>query len=279
VLVPVELNTMQTEAIKQAVRGGHALRTELRSRRKDGSTFWTGISLEPIRDAAGSVTHYVSIGADITTRLEEAQEKRSLQDRLFNEMQERERIAIELRFAQKLEAVGRLAAGIAHEINTPIQYIGDSVTFLQAGLSEFDTLLRAHRSACTSLLEGRPAAAVLSEINSAEAAADWPFLSLEMPKAVTRTLEGVARVATIVRAMKEFAHPDGGEQSPADLNHAIDRLSVAADGARGQALLWRTPHPRRADARQRRTGSRDEAARAHPAPRAGHADSDCAEVD
>jgi PAS domain S-box-containing protein len=227
-LAPADLNPRQVEEISRAIRAGDSIRVEVRARRKDGSMFWAGIALEPIRDAARQVTHYVSIGADITTRLAEAQEKRGLQGRLFSEMQERERIAIELRFAQKLEAVGRLAAGIAHEINTPIQYVGDSVTFLQSSVAEVESLLRAYRAAYAGLAEGRPTADVITDLAHLEASADPQFLSAEMPKACGRALDGVSRVARIVGAMKEFAHPDVSEQSTADLNHAIDTTLIVA---------------------------------------------------
>ena len=132
ILIATELCPEQSAALNETVLSGKSLRTEILSRRKDGSTFWAGISLEPVRDATGQVTHYVSIGADITARREDALERRRLQERLVSEMQMREQMAVELRFAQKLEAVGQLAAGIAHEINTPVQYVGDSIHFLQA---------------------------------------------------------------------------------------------------------------------------------------------------
>jgi two-component system NtrC family sensor kinase len=125
--------------VNEAMCAGATLRTQLRSRRKDGSTFWVGFSLAPVRNSVSSITHYVSIGADITARLEEAENRARLQRQLLDEMQERERIAIELRLSQKLESIGRLAAGIAHEINTPVQYVGDSVRFLQSAMADLES--------------------------------------------------------------------------------------------------------------------------------------------
>lgn len=226
-LVPADLNPVQLEALNAALRRGDSYRTELRARRKDESTFWCGVTLEPVRDAAGCVTHYVSIGADITAKLADAEEKRRLQDQLLSEMRERERMAIDLRFAQKLEAVGRLAAGIAHEINTPIQYIGDSVAFVQSGLAELQRLVAGYR-ACAAPGADDTAARRLEEIERLETETEWPFLSAEMPRAIERALEGVSRAANIVRAMREFAHPDGSEQSGADLNHALETTLTVA---------------------------------------------------
>lgn len=228
ILVPQDLNRVQIKSITQALRSGHDIRTELRGRRKDGSILWIGAFIAPVKDTAGQITHYVGVGADITARLEQDRIQRQLQDQLYSEMQERERMVMELRVAQKLESVGRLAAGIAHEINTPIQYIGDGVSFLQSAQTDHEGLLAAYRRALARLTAGEPLPAVLDSVAESEKTADVEFLSVEIPKAFERTLEGIERVAAIVRAMKEFAHPDSNEQSPANLNHAIETTLIVA---------------------------------------------------
>ena len=224
--IDVAGSSVQIEQMNDAMRRGEEARTELRGRRKDGSTFWVGVFIGPIRDARNAITHYLLVGADITRRLEEEQQKRKLQDRLYSEMQERERMGLELHLARKLESVGRLAAGVAHEINTPIQYVGDSVHFLQSAVSDLENLLSAYRGAFDSLAQGTSAAAVLEQVRQIESGSDLEFLSAEVPRAFERTLEGVGRVAGIVRAMKEFAHPDAREQAQADINHAIETTLI-----------------------------------------------------
>lgn len=227
-LNPPELNATALEELNQGMREKRTVRTRVLSRRKDGSTFWCGITLTPIRDCEGQVTHYLGMGSDITARLEEQERAKQLQARLASETQERERIAFELRLAQKLECVGRLAAGIAHEINTPIQYVGDSVLFLQSAQAEIDRLVGKCNAAFQRLTAGESSAGVLEELRKVRENTDLEFLSIEIPKAFERTLEGVQRVAGIVRAMKEFAHPGQVEQSPADLNHAIETTLTVA---------------------------------------------------
>ena len=235
-LVDVDSCAPQLRQIGDAMRNGRILRTEIRSRRKDQSTFWAGIFLGPVHDAAGRVTHYVSVGADITARLEEEQARRSLQEQLAREMEQRERMAAELRIAHKLEAVGQLAAGIAHEINTPVQYVGDSVYFLRSALDALNGVLGAYRAEVDALTSEKASAeqdedrrnGTLGRLREAERGADLEFLSAEVPKAFDRALAGVERVATIVRAMKEFAHPYSPEQSAADLNHAIETTLIVA---------------------------------------------------
>ena len=223
-----DLNHVQVERIIEAITGGRELSTELRARRRDGSIFWVGFFIAPVRDATGIITHCIGVGADITARIEQERAQRQLQDQLYSEMQDRERMSMELQVAQKLESVGRLAAGIAHEINTPIQYVGDGVAFLQSAYADLERQLEAYREAFKRLAAKESPAAVIEPVAKGQSAPDLEFLRIEVPKAFERTLQGVERVAAIVRAMKEFAHPDVHEHSPADLNHAIETTLVVA---------------------------------------------------
>ncbi len=227
-LIDVAECKQQFSEVNEAMRRGERARTQLRSRRRNGTSFWAGLAVSPVHDESGRVTHYVSVGSDITKKLEDERNRRDLQFRLYAEMKERERMSVELRIAQKLEAVGQLAAGIAHEINTPVQYVGDSVLFLKSAMADFETVLNAYRTTLESLPGGTALTAAKTHLSEVEAGADLEFLSTEVPKAFERTLDGVERVASIVRAMKEFAHPDTNEQSAADINHAIDTTLTVA---------------------------------------------------
>jgi PAS domain S-box-containing protein len=210
------------------LRSGGTLQYEDEVPRKDGSTFLLGISMTPIFNPSGALTHAAVIGADITNKREEARKKQELQDKLLAEMQERERMVLELQLAQKLESVGRLAAGIAHEINTPIQYVGDSVQFLRTAYDDLIRLLDEWRAAALLLPAGEIRDRLDAEFSRLTKQYDMDFVRTEMPRAFSRTFDGVERVATIVKAMKEFAHPDGEEQNLADLNHAIETTLLVA---------------------------------------------------
>jgi signal transduction histidine kinase len=168
------------------------------------------------------------MGADITAKRQEIRKKQELQDKLVEEMAERARVVTELQLAQKLESVGRLAAGIAHEINTPIQYVGDGVHFLRSAYQDFNQLLDGWRTAVDALPENPEHGALRLEVAELAAKFDLDFLRAEIPSAFERTSDGVERVTRIVKAMREFAHPDTNEQNPADLNRAIGTTLLVA---------------------------------------------------
>jgi two-component system, NtrC family, sensor kinase len=144
-------------------------------------------------------------------------------DRHDEDAAERARVEGELRLAQRLEAVGRLAAGIAHEISSPIQYVGDSLEFLRDALADLGPVLALARQAV--LTPGQSDQAALA---AAWEAADADFLVSELPRALDRSIDGVARVTEIVRAMRAFAHPVSDQRSPADLNDALTNTLVIA---------------------------------------------------
>ncbi len=145
-----------------------------------------------------------------------------------HDLAQRQQAEVELRQAQKLEAVGRLAAGIAHEINTPIQFVGDNTHFVQDAFDDLLALLRRYQELRDRAAAGTVDAALLDAVRQAEQAADLEYLEEEIPKALAQSLEGVGRVASIVRALKEFAHPDSKEKAPADLNQALQSTLTVA---------------------------------------------------
>jgi len=129
----------------------------------------------------------------------------------------------ELVQVRKLEAVGQLAAGIAHEINTPTQFIGDNLRFLKDSLSR---LLAALQASGQILNATKATVALMQQVDPSFDAEQISYLGEEIPKALDQSLEGVQRVATIVRAMKEFSHPGSKEKVPTDIHRAIENTIV-----------------------------------------------------
>ena len=130
--------------------------------------------------------------------------------------------------ARKLEAVGQLAAGIAHEINTPAQYVGDGVHFLKEAFAGYQRLVGQYRRAVEVLETAGGQQALVSEIREIEEEIDLTYLEANVPGSFESCQDGINRITTIVRAMKEFAHPDQSEMASADLNRALQTTLAVA---------------------------------------------------
>lgn len=123
--------------------------------------------------------------------------------------------------AHKLEAIGQLAAGIAHEINTPTQYVTDNVEFLARAFERLKDLVVAARSLVESSRAGTLTPEVIAGADAALESSRVDYILEETPKALAQSMEGLSRVAHIVSAMKDFSHPSGGEKTLVDLNESI----------------------------------------------------------
>ncbi|MEO8550021.1 MAG: ATP-binding protein [Kofleriaceae bacterium] len=147
------------------------------------------------------------------------------------EMKRRGAMELELRQAQKLESVGRLAAGIAHEINSPVQFVSHSCTFLDEASESLIELVRTRRRLVEAASRGEITMDMLvAKLRTVDEACDVDHLISSMPDASKLVLQGLDRVTAIVRAMKEFAYADHPSQTASDLNRAIQNtLTVTSN--------------------------------------------------
>ena len=161
----------------------------------------------PLRNRAGEVEGVVGIARDVTRQKD---------------------TAAKLRRTHRLEMIGQLAAGIAHEINTPTQYVTDNTRFVRDSFAGLLDLIRLQQrllqEACTREL----GPADKEEIQKARDQVDLDYLLEEIPGSLNESLEGLGRIASIVQSMKEFSHPDMEEMRFADINRAIQSTLVIA---------------------------------------------------
>jgi len=178
--------------LKKLREGGRIQQLETTRVTKEGKVIHVLLTLSPIRNRDGAILGIADITLDIT---------------------QLKQLETQLAQAQKLESIGHLAAGIAHEINTPIQYIGDNGEFLESAFRELMALAEAQQSAANAV----------SPANS-----ELEYLKDEIPKAIRQLREGVEQVARIVRAMREFSHPGPVIKMPVDINRAIENMALVS---------------------------------------------------
>jgi len=136
--------------------------------------------------------------------------------------QEQEILLARLLQSQKLESVGRLAAGIAHEINTPIQFISTNINFINESFLELSPVLTTLLKLLESVKKGAVTEAQVKALDAIVAHLDWDYLMEEIPRAIDQSKDGIQRVTSIIQAMKEFSHPGSKQKVNADLNRIIE---------------------------------------------------------
>ncbi|MEM9603566.1 MAG: ATP-binding protein [Pseudomonadota bacterium] len=189
--------------LRDAVREARPVRTEVLNYTKSGDAYWVEIALTPVLEPNGDVRRFIAVERDIT------------------EQKQRRELEAQLHAARKLEAVGQLAAGIAHEINTPCQYVGDNIVFFADALDELTPVMEAVAQLVEAPSGAAPDAAVWADVKRLASEADLAFLMAELPDSIGQAREGVSRISEIVRAMKDFSHP-GTEKQLIDLNRSVE---------------------------------------------------------
>lgn len=192
--------------IREKISGPDTFQIEYQGERADGSAIW--IRNVITKEVEGTELKVIrGVLMDITAQKEQEMNAKSIED--------------QLRQSQKLEAIGQLAAGIAHEINTPSQFVGDNINFLKSSFGDIFDLI----STIKNKQAANDASLCVDELLEEH---DFDYLKEEIPEAIDQSLEGISRVSKIVNAMKDFSHPGSSEKQKIDLNRSIESTVIVA---------------------------------------------------
>jgi two-component system, NtrC family, sensor kinase len=168
---------------------------------------WFDLHASPFKDAGGLIRGLTCVIRDITDRKDAERERIEMQGRLMT--------------ASKLESIGQLAAGIAHEINNPVQYVGNNIFFVRNALADLMACLKRIEAVFTRIEVEGVSDDTRKHIRDISHTLDLIFLRQEIPRALEEAQGGIHRIADIVRAMQTFAYPDSDMKVMADLNEGL----------------------------------------------------------
>ena len=170
--------------------------------RPDGEKRYLGLTVNPLDCDENNILGLTIIGADIT---------------------DRKKIESQLQQSHKMEAIGQLAAGIAHEINTPVQFVGDNTRFFQDSFDDLIQVIKKQQEALAAARSNSLTDELIEETEQLIEEIDLEYLEEEIPQAIEHSLKGVERIAKIVQAMKIFAHPGMVAKESVDINQEIEK--------------------------------------------------------
>ncbi|MCG7925305.1 MAG: ATP-binding protein [Candidatus Thiodiazotropha taylori] len=212
---------LQQELARMVVEGNRQLDLEKVYQTPDGEKTYH-IRIEQMLDVSHKFSGYTILFNDITERLQWSKQLEEINHRQTLLIEDLNQTRQQLVQSEKMAAVGQLSAGIAHEINTPTQYIGDNTRFLQEACSDLQSLSGGYKALLQAAKQGQVDQALIAKLEEQLAETEPDYLFEEIPGAINQSLEGVDKIAAIVSAMKVFAGPEAQEKVETDINLAID---------------------------------------------------------
>jgi len=174
---------------------------DVRFMRTDGKEGVLGLTINPLIRDGMIIEGFIILGKDLT-------EQRILEEQLLQ--------------SRKLEAIGQLAAGVAHEINTPMQYVSDNIQFMNKSFTGLLNILNTYERAFVKQKDNSNILQELGRIDELSRKIKLPFIIEELPRALEQSIEGLNRISSIVTSMKAFSHPGSGQKIPANINRSIE---------------------------------------------------------
>lgn len=184
----------------QTILAGKVWKGRFTNKRKDGTFYQEEATISPVKNDHGTVINFVAVKKDITKEIE---------------------LETQLQQAQKLESIGTLAAGMAHEINTPVQYVLSNTNFLKEVFSNFLEIQAGYQHLVQVVSASGNFSEQVDEMTRLAEKLDLDYLKDEAGKAFEDTIEGINRISAIIGLMKDFSQPESGGKRLEDLNKII----------------------------------------------------------
>ena len=230
------------ESINMVFHGSSADNHEYKALKSDGTNFpillYTALIIRNNKPIG-----IRGIGLDITERIETEAALRELNQKLEERVEERTR---ELEFShqqmalqEKLASIGQLSAGIAHEINNPINFVRINFATLREDITDLRKLLQEYRNLFHALEEGKPLVKEILEVKAMEKELSVDMLLNGLPELFAESERGFERVGTIIRSMRNFSFQHAiDERVRFDINKGIrDTLVIARNEYRYYAKV------------------------------------------
>jgi two-component system, NtrC family, sensor kinase len=216
----IDTDPVAITKIRQALKNESECLVVLKNYRQDGTAFWNALSISPVRDRTGKLTHFIGVQRDITERKksEEALQKSEAQSReqttkLEAALKELKNTHSQLVQSEKLSSLGLLIAGVAHEINNPVSFIYGNLVHLKNYTQDLLKLLELYEHHYPD---------PVAEIKAEQETIELDFLSKDLPQILSSMNVGVERISQIVKSLRNFSRNDNLEMKPVNLHEGID---------------------------------------------------------
>lgn len=209
------------QEIWNTISNGEIWHGNICNRAKNGALFWVEATVVPFLDDNGKPYKYVAIRTDITEQVNAVERIKAKTDEINQAHSDLKKSHQQALQSEKLASVGQLASGIAHEINTPVQFIGDNTRFLQEAFDDMNALINTYKKLSDAVSNGSAHDELLTKARNLSEEIDVEYLAKEVPQAIDQALDGIERVSKIVMSMKNFSHPGSEQKEIIDINQAI----------------------------------------------------------